>query len=147
MRYISFLAALILCLGLTACSDTRAADVDAFNSASLEQLARYEKVQDITQDKEIELIRGIISGDLSSFPTSDNLDISEAHDLIANITIPDGMDTTPLVQSSDLYTSLDTDVLTQYVLFIYCGTPFKLQILWTDKIDTIALEVRNSATR
>ena len=144
MKWFVCLLAIFTCLAFTSCSDSRAKAVDEFNSNTLEEIARYDAVKAIAEGKEQELITGIMSADLSAFPVSDELDLSEAQKVLSTLVIPDVvMDKTPLIQSSDFYTSLETDTVTQYITFTYCGISLKLQILWTDKIELVTLEVRN----
>lgn len=144
MKWFVCLLAIFTCLAFTSCSDSRAKAVDEFNSNTLEEIARYDAVKSIAEGKEQELITGIMSADLSAFPVSDELDLSEAQKVLSTLVIPDVvMDKTPLIQSSDFYTSLETDTVTQYITFTYCGISLKLQILWTDKIELVTLEVRN----
>lgn len=144
MRWFVCILTIITCLAFTSCSDSKAKAVDEFNSNTLEEIARYDAVKSIADGREQELITGTMNGDLSAFPVAEDLDLSEARRVFSSLIIPDVvMDKTPLIQSSDFYTSLETDTVTQYITFTYCGTALKLQILWTDKIELVTLEVRN----
>lgn len=144
MKWFVCILAIITCLAFTSCSNNTAKAVEDFNSNILEEIARYDAVKSIAEGKEQELITGIMNADLSAFPVSEDLDLTEAHRVFSSLIIPDVvMDKTPLIQSSNFYTNLETDTVTQYITFTYCGTSLKLQILWTDKIELVTLEVRN----
>lgn len=141
------LVCLILTLGilaLTGCNSQQKKEIELFNQETDGTLQLYDKTVAQFEGHEDEFVKQLIDGNISSDWAGVDFRYSEWTSLIhdnVNELIADDI----LVKSSNFYTALGMNSVTQILIFGYRGTDYLAEILWVDaKIDMMNLEVLNS---
>ena len=130
------LISLVIC---TSCSKAKQ-DVELFNTQTESTISLYESTLNVAKDSEQELVCGLLHDDIT-LPHKDNFDYKDAHDLLqANKN--DMIEELVVVNSTNFYTRLGINSVTQVTDFLFQGTHYVMQVLWVDsKMDMLILEV------
>ena len=132
----------LICFILSGCNSEQLKEVQMFNAQTEITISNYERLKEKVSQRVPELIKGIADGSIASDLISSDFNYSEWTSLLqsnANSIISDE----PLVQTSDFYTALGLNSVTQIIIFSYRGTTYLAEVLWVDeKIDTLNLEVK-----
>lgn len=131
-------AAMIFC---TACSDSRAEEVRLYNEHTEQTLTEHLALQQQLAGKEIMIIEAIRDNSIDIQYLNDaGLSLAAESEMLRKATI-EGIDSTPLIIDSGIFTSLGANSNTQIIQFSIVNTQFVLEILWVNqKIDTLSLE-------
>lgn len=131
-------AAMIFC---TACSDSRAEEVRLYNEHTEQTLTEHLALQQQLTGKEIMIIEAIRDNSIDIQYLNDaGLSLAAESEMLRKATI-EGIDSTPLIIDSGIFTSLGANSNTQIIQFSIVNTQFVLEILWVNqKIDTLSLE-------
>lgn len=141
-RAIAFLTAVMMTLTLcTACSDSRAEEVRLYNEHTEQTLTEHLALQQQLAGKEIMIIEAIRDNSIDIQYLNDaGLSLAAESEMLRKATI-EGIDSTPLIIDSGIFTSLGANSNTQIIQFSIVNTQFVLEILWVNqKIDTLSLE-------
>ena len=141
-RAIAFLTAVMMTLTLcTACSDSRAEEVRLYNEHTEQTLTEHLALQQQLTGKEIMIIEAIRDNSIDIQYLNDaDLSLAAESEMLRKATI-EGIDSTPLIIDSGIFTSLGANSNTQIIQFSIVNTQFVLEILWVNqKIDTLSLE-------
>lgn len=131
-------------LFLSGCTSQQKKEIEMFNKETEGTLQLYDKTVAQFEGNEDEFVKQLIAGNINPEWLTDTLNYSEWTQLI-NDNVNDLIADDILVKSSDFYTALGVNSVTQILVFGYRGTDYIAEILWVDmKIDMMNLEVLNS---
>lgn len=137
----AFCACVVLMLSCTGCLSEQRQEVELYNANTAATISLYEMTSDVISGKEIELVQGIVSGALPEEWCSDTLDYASLTSEIAKYR-NDLIASEPLIQYTELFTSLGANSVTQIIRCDIQGTAFLFEVLWVNcKIDMINMEV------
>lgn len=124
------------------CTQRQKEEIELFNLETERTILEYEETVAQFDGKEADFIRGLALGTVDDLFLADGFSYSEVTELLqknANELISEE----PLIQSSNFYTALGVNSVTQIMIFDYRGTSYIAEILWSNlKIQMLNLEVR-----
>ena len=132
---------LIGTLCLSGCASRQRKEIEMFNTGTEGTIQLYDATKAQFEGHEDEFVKGLIEGTINTDWLSEDLDYSGYSKMItehSNPLIADDI----LVKSSDFYTALNLNSVTQILIFGYRGTDYIAEILWVDcKIDMMNVEI------
>lgn len=141
-RAIALLTAVMMTLTLcTACSDNRAEEVRLYNEHTEQTLKEHLTLQQQLKGKEVMLIEAIRDNNIDAQYLNDiGLSVTKESEMLRRAAV-EGIDSTPLIVDSGIFTSLGANSNTQIIQFSIVNTQFVLEVLWVNqKIDALSLE-------